>query len=240
MEQKDPNSGLSTNFKTTYSLMLFVRYSAIIFDCDGVLADSEPLSCRAWNVVFEREFSVDIGTDYTAILGKSTKDTIQHYVNRHNLKINSENYDQLAKWKEEAYIDLATDNLHPIQGVKSFLDSIQTRGITIAVASSGIFSKIQFNLHQCGLDAYFSELISGTDVAHGKPAPDIFLLAAERLNIPISQCVVIEDSVLGVEAGKASGAFTIALTSTFSREPLSKADLIVDSYEQIDLNALFP
>ncbi len=220
--------------------MIFVSYTAIIFDCDGVLADSEPLSCGAWNVVFEREFSIDIGTDYHAILGRSTKDTIQHYVNRHNLNIKIENYNQLAQWKEDAYIDLATGNLSPIEGVIPFLDSIQSLGIKNAVASSGILSKIQFNLQQCGLDPYFSELISGTDVTHGKPEPDIFLLAAERLNIPISQCVVIEDSVMGVQAGKASGAFTIALTTTFLREELTQADLIVDSYEQIDLNAMFP
>ncbi|MHA1674140.1 MAG: HAD family hydrolase [Promethearchaeota archaeon] len=217
-----------------------MSYTAIIFDCDGVLADSEPLSCGAWNVVFEREFSIDIGTNYHAILGRSTKDTIQHYVNRHNLDIKIENYNQLAQWKEEAYFNLATDNLGPIKGVIPFLDSIQSRGIKIAVASSGILSKIQFNLQQCGLDPYFSELISGTDVSHGKPAPDIFLLAAERLNIPISQCVVIEDSVMGVRAGKASGAFTIAITTTFPREELTQADLIVDSYGQIDLNELFP
>ncbi|MHA1610855.1 MAG: HAD family hydrolase [Promethearchaeota archaeon] len=216
-------------------------YTAIIFDCDGILADSEPLSCGAWNVVFEREFSIDIGTDYQAILGRSTKDTIQHYVNRHNLNIDSKNYNQLAQWKEEAYIELATNNLHPIPRVIPFLDDVQIRGIKIAVASSGILSKIEFNLKECGLDSFFriSEIISGTEIEHGKPAPDIFLLAAERLKTPISHCIVIEDSVMGVQAGKASGAFTIALTTTFPSEELKEADLIVDSYDQIDLNTLF-
>ncbi|MHA1796453.1 MAG: HAD family hydrolase, partial [Promethearchaeota archaeon] len=120
-----------------------------------------------------------------------------------------------------------------------FITKLIQHNIPIIVASSGILAKIQFNLKETGLSDYFSQIISADGIKNGKPHPEIFLLAAERLKIPINECIVIEDSVTGVSAGKASGAFTVAITTTFPAKKLNQADLVVKKFEEIPLDLLF-
>lgn len=125
--------------------------------------------------------------------------------------------------------------------MKKLLEYLKAQSIPIILASSGIRSKVEFNLTESGLSSYFtsSQIISADDIKMGKPDPEIFLVAAERLKIPIYECIVIEDSQTGVSAGKDSGAFTIAITTSFPRDRLSQADLIIDSFSDLDFRSLF-
>lgn len=214
------------------------RYKGVIFDCDGVLVDSEALSCGAWNILFEKEYHIDIGTDYSHILGKTTKEVVESFFKLHSLEYTPDILPKIAAMKEKIYQESARGKLKPTPGVKEFITKLIQHNVPIIVASSGILDKIKFNLREAGLSEYFTHIISADDIKNGKPHPEIFLLAAERLKIPIKECIVIEDSVTGVAAGKASGAFTVAITTTFPPEKLLQADLVIKKFEEIPMNLL--
>jgi len=212
-----------------------MRFEGLIFDCDGVLVDSEPFSCGTWNVIFEEQYNIDIGTNYNAILGKKLLDTAQYYSKKYNLPVDNETLKKLAQLKEDTYYRIAEGKLHPISGVNRIIQEAKDLNLKIAVASSGSINKINFNLSQAGLNKKFLNIVSADDVKHAKPAPDIFLEAMNRLEIEPKKCIIIEDSISGIKAAKSSGAFTIGISTTFPPKKLNEADLIIEDYGELDL-----
>ncbi|MHA1560540.1 MAG: HAD family hydrolase [Promethearchaeota archaeon] len=212
-----------------------MRFEGLIFDCDGVLVDSEPFSCGTWNVIFKEQHNIDIGTNYNAILGKNLRDAAEYYSKKYNLPCDNETLKKLAQLKEDTYYRIAEGKLHPIPGVNRIIQDAKNLNLKIAVASSGSINKINFNLSQAGLNDKFKNIISADDVKHAKPAPDIFIEAMNRLGIKPEKCIIIEDSLSGINAAKLSGAFTIGLATTFPVENLYEADLIIKNYDELDL-----
>jgi HAD superfamily hydrolase (TIGR01509 family) len=204
---------------------------SVIFDCDGVLVNSEPFSCQALNILFEKYFKIDIGVDYSEIIGKSLQDTFEYYFKKYEF----ENIDEkllltLYQEKDEVYMELAKDKLKQFPGISQFINHCITNDICIAVASSGTLEKIKFSLNETGLTKYFDIIISADQVENGKPSPDIFLYSAKKLNLDPKHCLVIEDSLSGIIAGNKAGMFTVAISNTFPREKLKEANpnLIVE------------
>jgi HAD superfamily hydrolase (TIGR01509 family) len=177
----------------------------VIFDCDGVLVDSETLAAE-----LQVERFAEIGMPMTAgeiaerFLGRSTG-FVNAAIAEHlggPLTADRERY-----W-EGRYRDLMNERLRPIPGVVEALAQIS---LPVCVASSSGAQSIALKLSLCGLAERFGDRIfSATQVQHGKPAPDLFLLAAERLGADPSRCAVIEDSPVGVQAGRAAGMRTFA------------------------------
>ncbi len=208
----------------------------VIFDCDGVLVDSEKLSCSALNVVFEKHFQIDIGSDYSQVLGKSLKDGFKYYIETYKLTIPSSlQLSDLYLEKERAYLDLARNNLQAFSGVKELLNFLQNKSYKVAVASSGMLEKINFNLHQGKLETYFSIISSADEVQQGKPEPDLFLLSAKKMNLNPENCVVIEDSVSGIKAAKAANMYAVGVTNSFDEKDLlaAGADKIVTRIDEL-------
>lgn len=197
---------------------MFTGIQAVIFDCDGVLVDSEDLSCHALNVVFQNEFGIDIGTNYSDIIGTSLKFSLQYYLNKFHLPTSDLEY--LAELKENAYYDLAKNRLSSFPNCEEFIQLLLQHGFLISVASSGSLNKIKFSLDTVNLSKYFSILTSTVEVKHGKPAPDLFFLAACKLNVEPSSCLVIEDSVNGVRAAKKAGMHVAGFPGTFQKDLL--------------------
>ena len=212
-----------------------MRFEGLIFDCDGVLVDSEPFSCGTWNVIFEERYNIDIGTNYNAILGKNLLDAAEYYTKKYNIPYDNETLKELAQLKEDTYYRIAEGKLHPIPGVNRIIQEAKDLNLKIAVASSGSINKINFNLSQAGLNKKFLNIVSADDVKHAKPAPDIFLEAMNRLKIEPKKCIIIEDSISGIKAAKSSGAFTIGISTTFPPKKLNEADLIIEDYGELDL-----
>ena len=101
------------------------KFKALILDCDGVIVDSEPLSCGAWNVLFQKEYKLDIGTNYEAILGGNTRDAAQYYLKKHNLEINDEIIEKLCALKEKTYLEQTIVSLeNEIKAIKERLQEI--------------------------------------------------------------------------------------------------------------------
>lgn len=178
-------------------------FDLVIFDCDGVLVDSERLAVR-------------IETGILASLGwpLSEEDVVQRFVGRSAEYMQHEIERTIGRpidWEREfeaKYREVFSRELQPVRGVAELLSRIRSE---ICVASSGTHSKIEFSLGLTGLTDWFEHRIfSSEDVTHGKPAPDLFLYAAEQMGHPPSRCAVIEDSASGVHAGLAAGMAVFA------------------------------
>jgi beta-phosphoglucomutase len=133
--------------------------------------------------------------------------------------------DKIKKRTYDIYLEIIRGALQPLPGVHDFLGRCRALGKKIAVASSADQRKVEGNLREIGLAwESFDTVVCGEDVVRKKPDPEIFLLAAKRLNLPASECLVVEDAVSGVAAAKAAGSRCLALTTSFSREQLTGAD----------------
>jgi HAD superfamily hydrolase (TIGR01509 family) len=171
----------------------------IIFDCDGVLVDSEVLSCRCLSDVLA-SYGIALGLDQALdlFLGRNTAAVFEHY-QALGRAIPEEFSGELKAGIRAAFLAA----LRPIEGVGAVLDGLQ---IPHCVASSSDIDRVSFSLTLTGLASYFGErLYTSQMVKRGKPAPDLFLLAAERMGAEPRRTLVIEDSVSGVTAAKAAG-----------------------------------
>ena len=209
---------------------------AIVFDMDGVLIDSEPLHLRAY-----QKFLLDFGltfleTDNQDFLGMKDLDLAKVLVDRHKLSITALEF--VAR-KEAVLHELFNRefNTHPV--VFKTLDHALQLNIPAAIASSATMPTIELVVELTATSKYFRYLCSGDEVPNGKPAPDVFLLAAKRLGVEPHECLVIEDTFNGVCAAKAAGMMCIAIPCQATRhQDFAHADLVLSSMEEIDLRQL--
>ena len=176
----------------------------VIFDCDGVLVDSEPLASEAYQRVYEKHGMSGVGPDIIAqCIGMKQSDIIVRIKELTGHQFPDHAHDDI--WAETKL--LFTEKLVETEGLRSFLDGLPTQR---CVASSSSVERIHHSLDVTGLAPYFGDAVfSSSMVKRGKPAPDIFLHAAERMGADPSRCVVIEDSPLGVEGAVAANMTAI-------------------------------
>ncbi|MFH1566676.1 MAG: HAD family phosphatase [Gemmatimonadota bacterium] len=193
--------------------------TAIIFDCDGVLVDSEELSCRAWLPVLARRGVPAELPDIEVFIGRSDRDLLEHFRSLTGLALDGD----IVAERESEYTAMARRQLQTFPGLPAVLDELVARSTPMAVASSGTPGKIRFSLGHTGLDRYFTVLCSTVEVPRGKPAPDLFLHAASRLGVPPGDCLVVEDSVPGIEGARAAGMKALGFTSSHPAPVLERA-----------------
>lgn len=178
----------------------------LIFDCDGVLVDSEPLSCR-----IDAEVLTELGVPYTTediardFVGVSQKDMIARISAERGVTLPDDLGDRI---NQALFARFETD-LQPIDGVR---DTILALPYRRCVASSSLPQRIALSLRVTGLADLFDDIFSASEVRHGKPAPDLFLHAASRMEVDPETCIVIEDSLAGVQAARAAGMRVIGFT----------------------------
>jgi HAD superfamily hydrolase (TIGR01509 family) len=149
--------------------------------------------------------------------------------------------DQLAEYtdeKEALYRKLFNDDVRPVKGLIRFLDLLNEKKIMRAIGTSAPRSNVDFTLTRTDTVKYFPTILNDTFVTHSKPNPEIYLKSAEALGLPNSQCIVIEDSLSGVEAGQKAGSPVVGITTTHSREELSHCELVIDDFEDLTIEAL--
>lgn len=203
----------------------------VIFDMDGVLVDSEPFICRAAMAMFA-ELGVKVKPeDFLEFVGTGENRYIGGVAEKYGVDIDIE---KAKKRTYDIYLEIIVGNLKPLEGVHNFIKLCRDKGLKLAVASSADMRKVEGNLTEIGLPVNtFDAVICGEDVVNKKPAPDIFLLAAEKIGISAADCLVAEDAVTGVAAAKAAGAKCMALTTSFDADQLTYADLIVRNLDEI-------
>ena len=208
------------------------EFDLVIFDHDGVLVDSEILAMTAIQELFaEHGLPLDLDTAFGMFLG-SPFDKVIDYLEINVSGIDRENID--SRFHERLF-ELFVDSLQPLPDMPSLVDSLRSRGAALAIASSGTSERVSLGITQTGLADSFDagSIFTKDQVKFGKPAPDVFLLAAKSLGIDPARCLVIEDSPHGVQAAKRAGMFVIGLAYRTPAEDLREADLVLGSAAEV-------
>ena len=208
---------------------------AVIFDMDGVLVDSQPYHFKAdidtmaeYGVIKDQKF-------YEAFAGTLTDNRMRTLRDMFGLDVPAE---ELIEKREKMILDImANEDIKPISGIPELLRSIKALGLKTAVASSSGIELIKLVLDRLGIAVYFDSITSGNDVKRGKPDPDVFLLAAERIGVNPRDCFVVEDSENGVKAAKSAGMKALGyINPTSGNQCLDMADAVTDDFRKVDIN----
>ncbi|MDO8531836.1 MAG: HAD family phosphatase [Dehalococcoidia bacterium] len=203
-----------------------------MFDMDGVLCDSEPLYLEAINVVLTTRGLRLSEEENREILGTTAEETWRWLKERFRLP------GDVAEWLRRydvAVIETLRGRVTPTSGLMDLLPRLKARDLKMAVASSSELAWVHAILDTLRVREYFSAIVSAGDVERGKPAPDVYLLAARKLGVPPGACLVFEDSPVGLEAAKAAGMRAVAILTPYTRGmDLSRASAVLSSFKEFD------
>ena len=208
---------------------------AVIFDLDGVIVDTAHYHFIAW-----KRLAKELGIHFTEqeneqLKGVSRMRSLEIILELGNLRLSQEEMERLATKKNQWFVDyihaMKPDEIFP--GVKELIQDIRANGIKVALASSSKNADTVLNLLKIG--NLFDAIVDGTMITHTKPDPEIFLLAAKKLNIPPPHCLVFEDAEAGVEAAVAAGMKCIGVGSP---QQLSKANVVVPKTVDFDIQKI--
>jgi beta-phosphoglucomutase len=204
----------------------------VIFDMDGVLVASGPAHQASWRALARKHGLQITDAAFRATFGKSSRDIIRELW---GAELADDAVRALDDEKETIYRDLIRGLVPLTIGVRELLAGLHGAGFMLAVATSGPAENVELVLAEGRLAALFHATVNGYDVQKGKPAPDGFLLAAERLGVPAARCIVVEDAPVGIQAARAAGMKTVGLVGTHHRQRLLEAgvDAVVDSLREI-------
>ena len=203
---------------------------AVIWDMDGVIADTGPYHCTAWQQVFHKRGVNFTEEDFRHHFGQRNDTIIRNTMGQ---DIPQSDLETVIHEKETTFRDLVRHSIKALPGAINLIKSLAGHGLKVALASSAPPENINLLIAGLGIKDYFQVIVSGTDVIEGKPSPQGFLLAAHRLGVKSDNCVVVEDAVAGVAGAKRAGMRCIAVTNTHPRESLLEADLIIDTLEAV-------
>lgn len=206
------------------------KAEAVIWDMDGVLADTAPYHLKAWQYVFHKRGVSFTGEDFKHRFGQRNDTIIRSVLGE---QVSLSEVEAIAGEKETTFRKVLRHNIKPLPGAIKLLKSQREHGFKTALASSAPIENIRMITSGMGVNNCFHVIVTGRDVAEGKPSPQGFLLAARKLGVDPGHCIVIEDAVAGVTAAKSGGMLCIAVTNTHPRESLMEADLIVESLEEV-------
>jgi len=212
--------------------------SAVIFDMDGVLVDNRDVHIEAFQKLFEKE---GLHATYEQILmtfGMVNTEIFDTLFGKG--KFTPEQVKRMTDEKEEIYRDIFAKKIEPAPGLIDFLKELKSKGTKIAVGSSGPRVNVEFVLERCAIGEYFDAIADGNMISKGKPDPEVFLLAASLLDKNPEQCIVFEDALVGIEAGKRAGMTVIAMDTTFPEERLegSGYDKLIHTFKDVDATIL--
>lgn len=190
----------------------------VIFDCDGVLVDSELLGAEVFAERLQLEnLELSAQQCHSQFKGLTLPNCVAMIERDHGVELPENFIPELKKATQQRF----ARSLEPVNGVEQVLRWLQQRATQACVASNGGTAKIRHSLEVTGLDRYFEHFFSAEQVKQGKPAPDLFMLAADTLGYDANECVVIEDSAAGVQAALAAGMQVYHYNAEAGDEPLS-------------------
>jgi HAD superfamily hydrolase (TIGR01509 family) len=208
-----------------------MNWSAVIFDMDGLMIDSEPIALEAWRALaaeYDREVPAEL---YQQVIGETPMYGVQHLRSELDLPLEA---DELLEEYWSRRTELMCDKVQPSEGLVELLELLRARGAAIAVASNSPCDYILAVLKSLGLETYFKCVLSSEDVDRGKPAPDVYRSALECLGIGAENVLVLEDSPAGIEAAKAAGLTCYAVPNEdLAGADFSAADRVFDSLNDV-------
>ena len=202
---------------------------------DGVLVDSNP-----YHKVALVEFCARYGhtLSETELLEKVYGRTNKEWLTNLFGPLTPAQLAQYTEEKESLYRQLHQPYIEPVKGLIRFLEMLEEKNIPKAIGTSAPRGNVDFILGSTATANYFPHILHDTFVTRGKPDPEIYLKAIDTLKMPAAQCIVIEDSLSGIAAGKASGAKVIGITTTHTREEMPHTDWVINDFDDLDLAIL--
>ena len=204
----------------------------IIFDMDGVLIDSYHAHFQSWAIMAEMYGESITEDDFARLFGRTSRSIIAMIWE--GLHFSDEKIAEMDVMKEKDFRDIIKNDFPAMPGAVNLLQSIADTGCRLAVGSSGPIENISLVIEKLGAENLFDAIVTGNDVQRGKPDPEVFLIAADRLGLPPAQCLVVEDAEPGVAAAKNAGMAVAGLLST-GHQPheLANANLTVPSLAEL-------
>lgn len=201
----------------------FSQFEALIFDMDGTLVDNMPFHRQTW-LQWAPQEGIELPEDEVLAL---THGTIGEIVARFFPDKSSEERYQIGERKEALYRELYAPHLRLLPGLEDLLEWTRAQQMPIALATAGDYNNIAFTLDGLEIRPYFQALVGSEDVTRGKPHPEVFLLAAQKLGVAPEKCLVFEDSPAGVEAARRAGMKCVALNLMNPRDEFSETDHVI-------------
>ena len=210
----------------------------LLFDMDGTLIDNLAYHFMAFDAYAKREGFTMLEPVSLKINGMHSNDIFPMLLG--DEVVAEYGLDRLNREKEEVYREMYRPNIKPIAGIIELLQRAKESGIKCAIGSSGCRENVEFIIEGLGIADYIDTSISGSDVTHGKPHPEIFTKAHEALGLKAEECIVVEDAVNGIIAALAAGCKCIAVTTTATAEVLSEAgaSLCFEDYTALTIEQL--
>ncbi|WP_254168809.1 HAD family hydrolase [Chryseosolibacter histidini] len=202
-----------------------------IFDMDGVIIDSNP-----FHKISLKQFCKKYGYDLTEeqlrekIYGRTNKDWIVNVFG----PLDEQKLRAYADEKEALFREIYKNDIKPVDGLVAFLQKLEALGLPRAIATSAPRANVDFTLSKTGTGKYFPVILDESFVSKGKPDPEIYLRTAAALKFEPANCIVFEDSLSGVKAGKSAGCKVVGITTTHTREELHETDLVIDDFTNLD------
>jgi len=208
---------------------------AVVFDMDGVIVDTNPYH-RTTIQQFCKKYGFQLTEEEmrNKVYGRTNREWITNLFGH----LSEEQLEAYAFEKEQLFRDEYAPFIQPIKGLIEFLDLLEKNNIPRSIATSAPRANVDFVLDRTHTRKYFETILDERMVSHGKPNPEIYLKSAIALGIPNERCIVIEDSLSGVTAGKSAGSKVIGITTTHSKEELHNTDLVINDFEGLSLRQL--
>jgi len=217
----------------SYKKIMMDAFNALIFDMDGTLIDNMVFHERAWMLFLEQK-GIQMSKEEFEAKHYGTIDEVVPRIFGPGLS--AEEIRQLGAEKEALYREIYQPHIREIEGLSHFLEHLRKQNYPLALATMGDRNNVRFTLDNLGIRSFFDAIISGEDVKEGKPEPEIFFIAASRLEADPLHCLVFEDSRSGVEAAHRAGMQTVALATTHSKSDWKEYELydVIDHYLELD------
>ena len=211
------------------------RLEAVLFDMDGVIIDSEPLWSDAEKQLLARRNLPYSPSLKTAMMGRDARGAVGYLIEHYSL---TESLGELIEERNQLIAELFKEHLKAIPGALDLVRSVIAAGILTGLVSSSPKPLVELALEKLVTTGLFDLTLSGDQVVRGKPAPDIYITAAEKLGVKPEYCLVIEDAPHGVAAAKDAGMCCLAISTSASVVELAKADKVVSGFEEVDVQVL--
>ncbi len=208
----------------------------LLFDMDGVIVDNHDYHLQAWIRFFEKHGKPLTEEEYKKnINGKTLKTIVKEFFDSN---VTDEQAQAFGTEKEALYRELYKNDLSPVEGLIEFLENARSQGVKMAVGTSAPIENVNFTLDGLNIRDYFEAVIYDKYVTKGKPDPEVYQKCADSLGLPSGNCIVFEDALLGIEAGKAAGSKVVGLITTHTEEELTNTDLNINNFKDISVEQL--
>lgn len=207
----------------------------VLFDMDGVLIDSNPFHKIALQQ-FCKKHGFDLNEDQLrkTIYGRTNRAWITNLFGT----LSEEQLEVYAEEKEALFRELYKSDIKPLEGLRTFLDSLKEANIPYAIATSAPRKNVDFTLEKCNLQDYFEIILDDSFVTNGKPDPEIYLKSAAAINLNPARCIVFEDSIAGVTSGLAAGCKVVGVATTHSPEELNNTSIVIKDFTGLQVSTL--